>query len=550
MSNEPTTVNEAPQKKGIRWEVFGPTIAILLIAATVGIVNNDWLAASARGIFYFSLSRFGWLYQLAAFAAVILTAVVMFTKVGDIRFGGKMAKPKYSFSTWFAMSLIAGIAVGLINWGINEPIIHFSNMWGELEGLGITPGTPEAARFAMGRVVYHWTLFPYAIYALAGLMAAYVFYNQKRELSVTSTLSPLLGNKITSMPVTSSIVNSLCVLGIAFGLMGGLGTGLNLVLQGMRINYGVDPGNMAVWIGLGALVVATFITSSYTGIDKGIKKLSNLNKYIFYALLLVVIVIGPTGAMLNYMMEGLNTFFANFFVWGLDPGTMTHPSQGYWWTLFNWAIWMAYAPIVGIFLAKVAYGRTIRQFLVVNWIMPSIFGLLWFSILGGTALHWQITGVVDMVGTIESYGAVAGAWTFYQNLPFNLNLIMAPAVMFVLLLSFSTAADSITHTIAALCMRGSSLSEEPPAWQKVIWGLLIGVIAITLGALAGGTRGIDGVRQLGAVGGFAVLFVFSLQVLSMFKTFFIDKPTDNFEPTGDRYTDEEFAKLKETQKTS
>ena len=530
------------KKREVRWEIFIPALGLLFTAMIIGVVNNEWLRVTVRGIFAASMDNFGWLFQLTVMAATILTAVALFTKVGNIRLGGRNAKPKYSFKAWFAMSLTAGIAVGIVNWGINEPIIMFGSVWGELAYTGITPHTREAAYFAMGTAFYHWTIVPYATYAICGLLSAYLYFNKKKELTITGTLEPVLGEKIAGMRVTSAVVNVLCVLAIIMGMAGGLGTGINFVFQGLYLQYGVNI-TTTLWVVFGVLIVAGFTTSSFLGIDKGVKNLAQINKYIFYVLVLIIAVLGPTRDMLNFMVEGIGSFSSNFFEWGFDPGTQRGEALSHWWSLFNWAMWIAYAPIMGLFLARVAYGRTIRQFLIVNWVLPSIFGMVWFSVFGGAALSWQMNGVVDIYTTIVNHGAVAGAWTFFQNLPFGLATIVIPIIMFVLIVSFVTAADSMTNTVASLCVKGAELGEEPPAYQKLLWGISIGGMAVILGAVGGGSRGIDGVRQLAAVGGFLATFVFALQIISFFKVFIMSKLTDNFDAIGDQYTEEELAEL-------
>ena len=191
-----------------------------------------------------------------------------------------------------------------------------------------------------------------------------------------------------------------------------------------------------------------------------------------------------------------------------------------WWTLFDWTVWIAYAPVMGLFLAKISYGRTIREFMIINWILPSIFGLVWFSVWGGTALNWQMNGVVDLVSILKENGATAAVWGFLQHLPMNLGIVLIPVVMVTLLLSFSTAADSITHTLASLCVSSDRTSDEAPGSLKLVWGIIIGAVSVIMGAFAGGVRGVDGARQLSAVGAFVVLSVFVLQLCAFLKTFF------------------------------
>ncbi len=178
--------------------------------------------------------------------------------------------------------------------------------------------------------------------------------------------------------------------------------------------------------------------------------------------------------------------------------------------MYDWAIWIAYAPLMGIFFAMIAYGRTIKQFLLINWVLPAVFGLVWFSVWGGTALRWQMDGQVDIVAAIKSGGAVAGIWTFLQAIPFG--SILIPVIIVTLIAAFSTTADTMSTTIAAL-------------WQKVIWGVSIGAIAAIMVAFGGGEQGVDGVKFLAACGGFVVLAIFLLQVAAAVKVFFLEKET-------------------------
>jgi choline-glycine betaine transporter len=211
----------------------------------------------------------------------------------------------------------------------------------------------------------------------------------------------------------------------------------------------------------------------------------------------------------------------NFWGWGLDPIDVGGEALVMWWTLYDWAIWIAYAPLMGIFLAVISYGRTIREFMVINWILPSIFSILWFGVWGSTALYWQQEGQLDLIGTIQQSGAVSGLWAFLAHMP--LGFIFIPIVMITLVLSFSTAADSMTRTIASLCTENMKHDEEPPTWQKLIWGLSIGSIAFFMVAYAGGAQGVDGVKYLAAAGGTVVLLIFVLQVISAIKMFFYDE---------------------------
>lgn len=518
---EGTIGSNESQEDGIRWGVFIPGILFMGVAVILGIFNSNLLSSIATNFFNWSLDNFGWLYQLASILAFIIVLVITFSKFGNIRFGGKDAKPKYSFMTWFAMALTGGIATGIVNWGVNEPLIYFGNVYGELNQLGIEPNTSGAAIFSIARCFYNWTFIPYAIYSVAGLAVAYNYFNKKEKLTVTATLKPLFGERITK-GVLAEVIDTLCMLAITLGLASGLGTGLALVASGLELTYGI-PKTLIVWLVIGGLTTIIFTGASYLGIDKGIKVLATWNSKIFYILLIILFFTGPMVYILRISTAGMAEWLHNFWRWGLDPIDIGGAALTRSWTLFDWSVWIAYAPLMGLFLAMISYGRTIREFMIINWIMPSIFGLIWFSIWGGTAINWQLTGKVDLINTLQTHGAVAGLWQFLNNFPFKMGVVIIPIIMITLIISFATAADAMTTTIASMCMKNIAIGEEPPALQKILWGLIIGSISIIMAAFGGGEQGVEGVKALAAAGGFAVLFIFMLQLISIIKMFFIDK---------------------------
>ncbi|MDR2528781.1 MAG: BCCT family transporter [Synergistaceae bacterium] len=514
MSEQEKSSTVGKEKKLLRFEVFWPSFLIIGGAALLGIFDNKKLSDLAQGTFSWSLRSFGWLYQLISVVALVFVAVITFSRFGNIRIGGKDAKPKFSFISWFAMALTGGIATGVITYGVNEPIIYLGNIYNELTQSGIVPGSTQAVFFAMGRCFYNWTFIPYAMYSLCGLLAAYLYFNRNAPLTVTATLEPLFGQRVNGF---SWLIDTLSLLAIALGLASSLGAGLALVGSGIQTAYGI-PQSPTVWLFLALFTTALYTVASYVGLDKGIKLLATFNSHIFYVLLILLLFMGPTLYILRVSTAGLAWWLQNFWVWALDPIDIAGEPLVMWWTLYDWAIWIAYAPLMGLFLAIISYGRTIRQFMVINWILPSTFGLVWFGIWGGTALEWQQSGAADLVAVIKESGAVAGLWGFLQRLP--LSQILIPLVMLTLIISFATAADAMTSTIASLCTRNLKRDEEPPVWQKLLWGISIGAIAFFMVAYAGGAQGVDGVKYLAAAGGAMVLFIFVLQVLSAMKTFF------------------------------
>lgn len=258
-------------------------------------------------------------------------------------------------------------------------------------------------------------------------------------------------------------------------------------------------------------------------LDKGLQKLSGINAWFYYGLLILLFVLGPTLFILRNSTAGMAVWLQNFWQWGLDPIDIGGAPLTRSWTLFDWAVWIAYAPVTGIFLGQISYGRTIRQCLIVNLILPAVFGIIWFSVWGNTALGMQISGQLDLVATIKNSNAVMALFEFIKNMPFGLGIILVPVNLFVILISFVTAADATSNNVASMCIKNIPIGSEAPGYLKVLWGATIGAIAIIMAAFGGGVQGVDGVKALAAAGGFVVLFIFILQVFAAIKVFFIDK---------------------------
>lgn len=506
-------------KNRMRWPVFIPAFLFVLLVAIIGVVSNQTLSDVSNKFFVWSLESFGWLYQLLCMTVLMVTLVIMFSRVGTVRIGGQDAKPKYSFATYFAMTLTGGVATGIVTWGVNEPIIYLGNVWGELDALGIAANSPEAVRFAIARSFYNWTFVPYAIYALAGVIVAYVYFNKKEQLNVTATLTPLFGDKIKG-GVFANIIDTLSMLAISIGLCSALTMCITLVTTGLNASYGIET-NTTLFVGLGVFIVAMFTLSSYVGLDKGLKKLADINAYFYYGVLILLLVTGPTLFILRNTSAGMAEWLHNFWLWGLDPIDIGGAPLVRSWTLFDFAFWVGYAPVTGIFLGQISYGRTIRECLIVNLILPSVFGIIWFGVWGNTAINMQLTGQADLIGIIQNSNAVMGLFEFMKHLP--LAAILVPVNLFIILISFITSADATANNIASMCIKDIPIGAEAPGRLKVLWGATIGVIAIIMAAFGGGEQGVAGVKALAAAGGFVVLFIFILQVISAIKMFFIDK---------------------------
>ena len=236
---------EKKQQKAVRWSVFIPAFIIIGGGALLGILKNEWLTEVCSAIFGWSLKSFGWLYQLVAIFCLVVVMILTFSKLGKVRFGGRNAKAKHSFGSWFAMTLTGGIATGCIVYGANEVMIYYGSIYGELGGYGIEPLTQEAAMFGMGRVFYNWTFIPYAMYSIVGCAMAYIYFNKKEELSVAASLTPLFGQRV-KYGVLRSIIDVISIVALALGLSSNLGMGLALIGSGLEAAYGIKQGPVGV----------------------------------------------------------------------------------------------------------------------------------------------------------------------------------------------------------------------------------------------------------------------------------------------------------------
>ena len=504
--------------KGIRKSVFIPTFLIVLGSGIIGLVNNQILISNFQKAFNWSYTNLSWLFQLIFLVVLILCLLMTFTKKGNIRFGGSDAKAKYPFWQWFAMTLTGGLGATIVSSGISQPIIFMESVWGELEGYQIEPGSAEAVLFGLGRTFHEWSFVPYAVFGVCGVCIAYTCFNRKKSLAVSNTLEPIFGEK-SHNKVFATIVDCISVLALALGSVGTLGTLLGLVTVCLQNIYNIPRSATMMFI---IMVFSTilYLSSSLSGVDKGIRFFASLNFKFYVALMIFVVIFGRSAAyIMNTATSSIGYWMQKFPLWMMDTGSIGGERLVKWWTIYTWAFWIAYAPVTSVFLAQISYGRTIREFLIVNWIMPSVFAIVWFSLFGSTAMNWQLNGVADIAGAIAKDGTYAGIWTFMQNLP--LYKILIPINLFIMFISFSTSADNGVTVLSALCMKGKKIGDEAPAVLKIIWGAAIGLLSFLLMAFASGAKGNDGVRYMVVALGSVIAILVIFMIASLIKMLFI-----------------------------
>lgn len=492
---------EKVKKANLRLGIFIPMGLIFLTAIILGLLAPKAFFDVENAIVEFAFKNFGWLFQISGNIFLFICLWGMFSKKGDIKLGGKDAKPTMSFWNWFAISLCAGIATGILFWGIAEPITHFMS---PPEPLGLTPGSEDAAMFSMTQTFIHWTYIPYAMYGIAGLGIAFATFNMKLPYQVSSVLYPLFGKKITGR--VGEIVDNLCLFAMAGGVAAVLGVATMQIGQGLNLLTGIQTGKV-LWTIIVAVIVITYVISSYTGLNRGIRWLSDKNSKIFLALMVFIFIFGPTQFILSFGTQSTGYFLQNFFVRTHYLSPIDGSPWPRWWPIYYWAIWIAYAPLTGMFLARISKGRTIRQFMFVNLILPATFGLVWFSIFGGSAIKLQLEGA-GIWEAIQQNGLEISVFAFLKNFPLS-NIISAIFILTVYV-SVVTLADSMTTTVSSLSTTAYNSAEvEPPAQVKFFWGAIMSSMAIInlLAGKAGEISGIDATKQIATVAGFPLLFL-------------------------------------------
>lgn len=451
----------------------------------------------------FIATNFGWFYILSVGGILVFVTWVMLSRFGKIRLGDDHDRPEFSTPSWFAMLFSAGMGIGILFYGVAEPIMHFSS---PPTGQG---GTPEAAQEAMKITFFHWGFHAWGIYALMGLSLAYFAFRKKLPLTIRSSLYPLLGDRVNG-PI-GHLVDILAVFGTVFGLATSLGLGSMQVNAGLNFLFDVEKSTTTQVV-LIAVITAAATISVVSGLGKGVKILSELNMVLAAALLLFVFLAGPTLFLLRFYADSIGTYLQEFAITTFSSASFTGLEWQKGWTLFYWGWWIAWAPFVGMFIARISRGRTIREFLAGVLLVPTVISFFWLTVFGGTALHMELFqdgGISEAV--TESVDTAI--YVMLQRLPLSslTSLVAAMVVAFF----FVTSSDSGSLVVDMLTSGGH---QNPPTWQKVFWAVTEGTVAAVL-LLAGGLKAL----QAAAVGtGLPFCVVLLVMCVSLYRALAAD----------------------------
>jgi glycine betaine transporter len=440
-----------------------------------GVVSPAHLGTVFDGALAVITRNFGWFYLWVVLGLVILALFLAFGRYGNLKLGADDEEPEFSIGSWFAMLFAAGMGIGLVFWGVAEPVSHYG-----APPPGIAARTPEAAGAAMRYSFFHWGLHPWAVYSIVALAIAFFQFRRGGAALVSTAVEALPWAPLRHV---GPLVNMLAVVATAFGVAASLGMGALQINSGLEAVFGlaVDKSSQLVII---AVTTTLFIASAVSGVTKGIKWLSNINLLLAALLSLVVFVVGPTIAIIDTMTTTLGNYVSEFVRMSLR---MTPFRDSTWvggWTIFYWAWWVSWSPFVGLFIARVSRGRTVREFILGTVAAPTIAAFVWFSVFGGTALNLEIMQHVPISDAVEADVSTA-LFAMLGHLP--LGTLMSGIATILVIVFFVTSGDS---AVLVLGMMSTGGRPNPSAWVKIAWGLLVAGIASSL-LMAGGLKSVQ-----------------------------------------------------------
>ncbi|MER5883137.1 BCCT family transporter [Streptomyces sp. NPDC001941] len=459
--------------------VVGTGVAAVVAVVGWAALGKSSFDSTSSTALNWVLHNFAWLFVIAADTFLVMCVVIAVSRYGRIRLGPDDSEPEFTNLAWIAMMFSAGMGIGLMFYGVGEPLTHYLT---PPPASGAQAGTGAAARAAMEYSFFHWTLTPWAIYGIAGLALAYAGFRKGRGNRLSAAFVPLIGARRAD-GWQGRAIDLLAVFATVFGTATSLGLGALQVAEGLNITTGIADSTGTELVIIGALSAA-FVLSAFSGLHKGVKWLSTINIVLAAALMLFVFLLGPTVYVLDVIPASVGGYLHQLLPMASRTGAFTDRDWLGTWTIFYWAWWLSWAPFVGTFIARISRGRTIREFLVGVLLVPSGATVIWFCVMGGTAIRLDSTGEADLAGAVKD-GAEASLFAMLDALP--LGTVTSYLAMLLVMTYFVTSADSASLVMGSLTSRGAL---HPPTWLVVTWGVLMAAVAAVL-LVAGGLKSLQ-----------------------------------------------------------
>ncbi|HEY0949565.1 BCCT family transporter [Nocardioides sp.] len=493
--NPPTRPLQAaqPEQRGLRPgaaipapRVFWPAAVVLLTFVLAAVIAPGWLGETLSSAQSTVIEDLGWYYVLLVGVFVFFALAVAFSPTGNVVLGKDDEDPEFGLKSWFAMLFAAGMGIGLVFWGVAEPLNHFAS-----PPPGTADGPAAAARAATDTTFLHWGLHAWAIYVVVGLAVAYAVHRKGRPVSIRWALEPLLGDRVRGW--LGDVIDVVAIIGTLFGVATSLGFGVSQVGAGLEYLGVVGESTTTLKVLLIVAITSIAIASVVTGIDRGIKWLSNINMVTAGALLVLVAVLGPTVFILSDFVQQLGSYLNNFFALSFRTLSFEGSDGSAWlsgWTTFYWGWWISWAPFVGVFIARISRGRTVREFVIGVLLVPTLVTFLWFSVMGGSAIYRELYGSGGLVGADGSVSTDQALFQLLDGLPAS--GLLSVVAMALVIIFFVTSSDSGSFVVDMLATGGDA---NPPVWSRVFWASLEGIIAATL-LVSGAVTGDDALSAL------------------------------------------------------
>ncbi|MDL2192440.1 choline BCCT transporter BetT [Cobetia sp. LC6] len=514
MQKPASAENATPSSSRINPTVFYGSIAGILAFLAFAMLFTEQADAWIGSALGWTIDTFGWFYMLAIVAYLVFGVLIACSRFGRIRLGPDDSRPEFSLLSWSAMLFAAGIGIDILFYCIAEPLSHYvAPVTGD-------PETQAAIRNAMVETFFHWGLSGWGIYVLAGMSLAYFSYRHRLPLAIRSAFYPLLGNRING-PVGNA-VDIFAIISTVFGIATSLGIGVIQLNYGLKFMLGV-PENLAVQAALiiGVMVLATI--SVITGVEKGIRMLSEFNMLLATALLIFVLAVSDTSQLLNALVLNVGDYITQFTAKSFDTYAYT-PGTDEWmsgWTLFFWGWWIAWTPFVGLFLARISRGRTIRQFVFGALLIPLSFMMVWMSVFGNSAIDMVANQDVAALATEALNAPQNTIYTFLEQLPYS--TITTAVVAILGIVFFVTSADSGALVLANFTSILKDVNHDAPIWLRIFWSAIIGLLTLAL-LMVGGLSALQSAVVITAVP-FSIVLIFMM--IGMYKALMIEDRKEN-----------------------
>ncbi len=536
----PSPVRPEPWHRTIAPWVFWPSVAIIGAFVLWAIIWDDAANRAVMALNSDVVGNLGWYYMVLVSLFVVFVVWVGLSRFGDIKLGKDDDKPDFSTASWLAMLFAAGMGIGLVYWGVAEPLTFYDSPRPGVEG-----GEAEAARAAFSQTFLHWGIHPWAIYVVVGLAIGYAVHRKGRPVSIRWALEPLLGDRVKGK--AGDAIDVIALVGTVFGVATSLGFGVLQISAGADFLGWADNPGTALQVALIVGITLLALISVLSGLAKGMKWLSNTNMVLFFCLMAFLLIAGSTTLLLSDFTENIGNYLQALPSLSFDTGAAYGEEGKSWvsgWTVFYWGWWISWAPFVGIFIARVSKGRTVRQFVGGVLLVPAALTFFWFSVVGGSAVHQERNEPGSMVGA-DGVDKDSALFQLLDHFPGG--ALVAGITMLLIVLFFVTSSDSGSYVVDMLASGGDP---TPPRWSRVFWSVVEGTVAIAL-LVAAGSDALTTLQTVAIIIALPFSFVMIAMCVATLKSFRAERAAylaAQRRKTEERLIEEAVAALEEAEK--